>query len=493
MSGPGDDQDVESLATAAAQAAAAEESGRDASKTKVRVASFGATTLVILFLLNMIDEFDRAVLAVALDDIRKDFDLSDAQVGLLPAAVIFITGILAVPAGTWSDRYNRRKILGAGALVWGGAGLVASVAQNFWQLFLTRALLGFGQGTIGPTHLSILSDTYPARVRGRVLGYHRSANPAGQVLGALVGGIIVGAVGWRWGFAAAAIPGLLFAGVALMVLREPRRGEADLADAVAENPTLAAFLREPDDKFTFRESLRRIWGIRSLRYLIFANATFGFALFGMSFFLPTYFERSFGFEVETAGAVQALISLGTFIGTWFGGPLADRNLAKGFGHLCRVGSVAVLVLAVAWPVAFAIGVAPITIALLAASSLLSSLAVPGLVAVVAATSPPRIRSQAFSAFGLALSVCGAAAAPVIIGTLSEYLQSTGMDEADALRWSMFGSVAVVTSIGTALVVAASRHAEKDVNDTITAFLAEMTNGNAPHSQGTAEDAGESQR
>ena len=51
-----------------------------------------------------------------------------------------------------------------------------------------------------------------------------------------------------------------------------------------------------------------------------------------------------------------------------------------------------------------------------------------------------------------------------------------MNQADSLRWSMFGSVAVVTSIGTALVVAASRHAEKDVNDTITAFLAEMTAG-----------------
>lgn len=479
MTPPDDESRIEALATAAGQAAAAEESGRDRSGSKVRVATFGSATLVILFLLNMIDEFDRAVLAVALDDIRREFDLSDARVGLLPAAVIFITGIIAVPAGHWSDRYNRRRILGAGAMVWGGAGLLAGASQNFLQLFLTRALLGFGQGTIGPTHLSILSDTYPARVRGRVLGYHRSANPAGQVLGALIGGVIIGAAGWRWGFAAAAIPGLVFAAIALMVLREPRRGEADLADAVAENPLLAAFLREPEDRMTFRQSLGRIWSIRSLRYLIFANATFGFALFGMAYFLPTYFERSFGFEVEVAGAVQAVISLGTFVGTWFGGPLADRNLRKGFGHLCRVGSVAVLVLAVAWPVAFAIGIAPVTITLLAVSSLVSSLAVPGLVAVVAATSPPRIRSQSFSAFGIALSVCGAAAAPVIIGAISEVLQSNGMNEADSLRWAMFGSVAVVTSIGTALVVAASRHAEKDVNDTIAAFLAEMTPDDAP--------------
>jgi MFS transporter, Spinster family, sphingosine-1-phosphate transporter len=474
VSAVADEPDASQLATAAAHVAAAEESGHDKRAPKVRVAAFGSATLVILFLLNLIDEFDRAVLAVALDDIREDFGLSDVTVGLLPAAVIFITGLIAVPAGNWSDRYNRRTIMGAGALVWSGAGLLAAGAQNFLQLFLTRALLGFGQGTIGPTHMSILSDTYPARVRGRVLGYHRAANPAGQVLGALIGGVIIGAVGWRWGFVAAALPGLVFALIALKVLREPKRGQADLDDAMADNPMLAAFLREPEDRYTMRQSLGHIWRIRSLRYLIFANATFGFALFGMVFFLPTYFERSFGFTVEQAGAVQALIALGTFIGTWLGGPLADRNLAKGFGHLCRMGCLAALILAVCWPLAFAIGVAPITIALLAGSSLASSLAVPGVVAVVAATAPPRIRSQAFSYFGLALSVCGAATAPLLIGALSEVFQANGVDQADALRYSMLACVAVVMTIGTVLVVKASQHAEADVNTTITSFLAEMT-------------------
>jgi MFS family permease len=489
MSTVADDPDAGALATAAAHAAAAEEAGHDRRGPKIRIAAFGSSTLVVLFLLNLIDEFDRAVLAVALDDIRTDFELSDATVGLLPAAVIFITGLVAVPAGTWADRHSRRTILGSGAIVWGAAGLLAAGAQNFVQLFATRALLGFGQGTIGPTHLSILSDTYPARVRGRVLGYHRSANPAGQVLGALIGGAIIGAVGWRWGFVAAAVPGLVFAAIALVVLREPRRGEADLADALDDNPMLAAFLREPEDRFTLRQSVGRIWRIRSLRYLIFANATFGFALFGMVFFLPTYFERSFGFSVEEAGAVQALIALGTFIGTWFGGPLADRNLAKGFGHLCRVGCLAALVLAVCWPLAFAIGIAPITITLLAGSSLVSSLAVPGVVAVVAATAPPRIRSQAFSCFGLALSVCGAATAPVLIGALSELFQSGGVDQADALRLAMLICVAVVMTIGTVLVVVASRHAEDDVTATITAFLAEMAPGATDGADTPATTAG----
>lgn len=46
---------------------------------------------------DALDEFDRVVLSVALDDIRNDFGLSDLHVALLPVAVIFVTGILALP------------------------------------------------------------------------------------------------------------------------------------------------------------------------------------------------------------------------------------------------------------------------------------------------------------------------------------------------------------------------------------------------------------
>ncbi|MFN3218337.1 MAG: MFS transporter [Acidimicrobiales bacterium] len=469
--------DSDELAVATASAAAAAESGHGADTEpgpKSSLRRYGLSTIVLLFALNMIDEFDRAVLAVGLDDIRDDFGLSDATVGLLPAAVIFITGLIALPAGTWADRSDRKRILGGGAFVWGTAGLLAAGAQSFLQLFLTRALLGFGQGTIGPTHMSILSDTYPPSARGRVFGYHRAANPAGQVLGALIGGFIIGAAGWRWGFAAAAVPGLLLAGIAMVVLREPRRGEADLAEAIEQDPLLSAFMSEPDNKVTLRASIGRIWSIRTLRYCILANATFGFALFGMVFFLPAFFERSFGFSTEQAGAAQATIALATFVGTWFGGPLADRNLHRGFGFLCQVGVLSALILAVAWPLAFAIADPTITLTLLTLSSLASSLAVPGVIAIVAAAAPPEIRAQTFSCFGLALSVCGAATAPVLIGLLSEWFQSSGMSEGDALRWAMCLLVAIVMAIGSAIIIAASRHAQRDVDKTISEFLAAYT-------------------
>ncbi|MBK7329010.1 MAG: MFS transporter [Dehalococcoidia bacterium] len=443
------------------------------SARRPKLKDFGLAPLVVLFILNAVDEFDRAVLAVALDSIREDFGLSDLTVALLPLAVIFITGIISLPAGNWSDRWRRVNILSAGAIVWGTAGLFAAASSNFIQLFLTRALLGFGQGTIIPTHGSLLSDYYPVSVRGRALGYHRSANPLGQVIGAVIGGIIVGAVGWRWGFAAAAVPGLLL-GIYAWRLREPGRGEADLLAAAKQDPMFASFLNDPPDKLGFFESLGSVWRIRSLRMLIFTNAAFGFSLFGVVFWIPAFFERRYDFSTEEAAGALAILAFAGFVGSWYGGPFADRSLGKGFGYLGKVGAWGAGLLTVTWSLAFVIPSAGICIFLLTAGALLASVGTGGLVSIIAAVSPPRIRAQAFAAFGLALAVCGAAAAPLAIGGISEAFQAfADMNDGDSLRWAMLLATSVVMTLGTWFAYEAARTCAADAQKTMGEFLSDF--------------------
>ncbi|MEO8697994.1 MAG: MFS transporter, partial [Acidimicrobiales bacterium] len=385
--------------------------------TRASIRQYGMRPLVLLFILNAVDEFDRAVLTIALDDIRVSFGLSDFTVGLLPLAVIFITGILSLPVGNWADHYSRTKILALGALVWGSAGLFAAASRSFTQLFLTRALLGVGQGTIGPTHLSLLSDYYPQSVRGRVMNYWRSANAFGSIVGAVIGAGIVAAVGWRWGFTAAAIPGLIF-GLVALTMREPKRGHAELEEALVDNPALAEFLREPTDRKGFFESLGTILATPTLRYMILANAAIGFTLIGVLVWLPALFQRRFGFDTQEAGAMFGVLAIAAFIGQWLSGPFADNRVHRGLGYLGRMGALSVVILLVTWTLAFAIPYWPITLILLLGGGFVASVASGGLIPIVAACSSPRIRSQSFAAFGLSLSVLGAAMAPLVVGGVS---------------------------------------------------------------------------
>jgi len=454
--------------------AATSERGAPASEpARRRLRDYGLTPLVILFILNAVDEFDRSVLSVALDDIREDFGLSDFTVSFLPLAVVFITGIISLPAGNWADRRRRVNILALGAMIWGGAGVFAATSANFIQLFLTRALLGFGQGTIIPTHASLLSDYYPLNVRGRALGYHRSANPLGQVVGAIVGGLIVGSVGWRWGFLAAAIPGILLGAYAFK-LREPRRGEADLLEAAHQNPLFSSFLSDPPDKKGFFESLGDIWRIRSLRMLIFTNAAFGFSLFGVGVWIPTFFERKYGYSTEAAAGALGFLALAAFFGAWYGGPFADRYLSRGFRFLGQAGAAAAAILTVTWTLAFLVPSAPFCIAMLTLGALLASVGTGGLVSIIAAVSPPRIRSQAFAAFGLALAVCGAAFAPAVVGAGSDLMQRyTDLDNGETLRWSMLGATTAVMTLGTWFAWQSSKTAAQDAEKTMGDFLTDF--------------------
>jgi MFS family permease len=361
-----------------------------------------------------------------------------------------------------------------GAVVWGSAGIFASLARSFVQLFLTRALLGFGQGTIGPTHLSLLSDYYPVGIRGRVMNIWRAANPFGQIVGAIVGGIIVATAGWRWAFAAASIPGLIF-GLYALSLREPKRGEADLDSAVNSNPLLAEFLQEPDKKWGFFESLSTIFRIRTLRYLIFSNAAIGFVLIGIVYWFPALFERKYDFSTEQAAGAFGALALSAFVGQLLAGPFVDARLPRGFSYLTRLGAGAVVFLTATWVIGFAIPVPAISLLLIFVGAFLASIGSGGFIPVVAACSPPRIRSQSFAAFGLSLAVFGAAAAPVVIGGMSELLQHQfDVNEGDSLRYAIIIATSTVSSLGAWLVYQASRSADADVQRVFDDFIADHT-------------------
>jgi MFS family permease len=437
------------------------------------IRAYGLRPLVLLFILNAVDEFDRVVLSVALDDIRVDFGLSDFSVALLPVAVIFVTGILALPIGNLADHSNRIRILAVGAMIWGAAGLFAAASRSFVQLFFTRALLGVGQGTIGPTHLSLLSDYYPQSVRGRVMNYWRSANAFGLIVGAIIGGALVASAGWRWAFVAAAIPGLIFGATAL-TLKEPKRGQNELDEAVADNPLLAEFLREPSDRKGFFESLGTILRTPTLRYMILANAAIGFTLIGLGYWLPALFERQFDVSTTTAGAMVGVLGIAAFAGQWMAGPYTDRRMHRGMGFLGRMGTQSVLIFIGTWTLAFLIPFAPLTLLLLVGGGFIASVGSGGFIPIVAATSSPRIRSQSFAAFGLSLSVLGAATAPLVVGGVSELLQNAGMNEADGLRVAMLLATATVGSLGAWWVWEASRHADEDARKAIASFIAEHT-------------------
>ena len=170
---------------------------------------WATTALVILTALNFVNYIDRSVLFAVQPLVQHEFPGSDAKFGLLTTAFFFCYMVTAPLVGWLADRYPRRLIMCAGALLWSAATLLTAVTHNFTELMIRHTLVGVGEATFVAIAPSFLSDLHPEYRRGRVLSVFYLAIPVGTALGYLLGGALAARWGWRAPFLVGAVPGAL--------------------------------------------------------------------------------------------------------------------------------------------------------------------------------------------------------------------------------------------------------------------------------------------
>src|SRR5436190_2040140 len=199
-------------------------------------------TFCVLLAMNTMNLFDRQVLPAVQEKIRKDWKLSDTELGWLGTAFILLYAVVGLPLGRLADRWNRRRLLAAGVALWSVTTFAAGFAWGFWSLFVLRLCVGIGEATCAPTASSLIGDLVPAKRRARAMAVFMLGLPLGLALSffvsvaqaGTVSGLVYGcgalglfAAGWlgdrafrrgpsgrlhvAWVGLAAAIPCLLFA------------------------------------------------------------------------------------------------------------------------------------------------------------------------------------------------------------------------------------------------------------------------------------------
>ena len=153
------------------------------------MATGGRTTVVMLFLLNLIDELPRTVRVLA-PDIQDTLGISDTVLlGVLGfGGVALVLG--AVPMAALADRIARVTIIPIMSFFWATTVFLSGLVANPFQLFWTNAGTGFGQAYRIPVSNSLITDTYPIQARSRIFAFEGIGRPVGQLIGPLlVGGI----------------------------------------------------------------------------------------------------------------------------------------------------------------------------------------------------------------------------------------------------------------------------------------------------------------
>ena len=401
--------------------------------------------LTVVYTFNFID---RQILVILQEPIKNDMGLSDAQLGLLSGfsfAVVYV--IAGLPIAYWADRSNRRNIIAAALTVWSGMTALSGLAQNYSQLLLARVGVGIGEAGGTPPAHSMISDYYPPEKRGTALAIYSTGVHVGIVLGFIVGGVISQAYGWRMAFMAVGIPGVLFALVFVLTVKEPRRGRWESSAEAAYKPTM-------------RETIQLLSSFRSFWYLAAATGLTSFAGYGNGNFAPSYLIRNHGFSVGEVGIVLAIFGGGGgLLGTFLGGFLADR---LGVGDKRWYLWVPAIAGCLAAPLGFPYLLLDNTTVVIASMFLVSitlNTYLGPCLAISHSLVPPAMRALTSAILFLVLNMIGLGLGPLTVGVLSDfYAASFG---GDSLRYAML-TVALLSAPAVVLFFLAARHLPGDL-------------------------------
>jgi len=419
--------------------------------------------LIILFGLNAVDELDRTAFAVLLPNIRDEFGLSLSGVLSLVGVVSFGALLLQVPIASLADRSNRVRIAWIGAAVWGVFSFVTGLASTLVILAIARSGSGIGKAVVDPTHNSLIADYYDIDTRPRVYSFHRAANAVGACIGPLLAGLIGYEWGWRWPFILFSIPTFVFVVLAWR-MREPIRGAHERRAMGASEETAMTEEAAP----SFAESWRIVWKIESLRRIWYSLPFLAVALIGFSSLASVLYEQLFGLDERARGFVAAAVEPAQLVGLVIGSRIATRLMAKGpdqvlrfLSHTAFIVSAALVAFALAPNVYFAVAVNLVITAFVA-------ILAPGIFASLSLAIPPRARSMGFSVASLWV-IPGLIVLPVI-GAIGDNF---------GLRYGMLLMVPIFLIGG--LIIATTK-------DTINGDIADVWRGAAARSEVVYERA-----
>ena len=162
------------------------------------------------------------MLAVALPGVMDEFGLGADNVATLVSLYLGAVAIALPIGGTLGDRYGARRTFLVGVLAFGLASLLAAVAGTFLILQLARVMQAASGALVSTSSAVLIREAAPAERRGEAFGLFDGLTSVSAAIGPFIGGVLVGAFGWRSMFVVAVPIAVVSAGLVGFVLAPDR-------------------------------------------------------------------------------------------------------------------------------------------------------------------------------------------------------------------------------------------------------------------------------
>lgn len=265
-----------------------------------------ALTIVLCFIVALIEGFDLQAAGIAAPHIALEFGLGAVQLGWFFSAGLI--GLLpgALFGGWLADQLGRKQVLIAAVLLFGLFSLLTAYADSYSSLLLARLATGLGLGAALPILIALSSEVAGAGLKSTVVSLTYCGVPLGGATAALMGVLGVGE-DWRLIFYMGGLAPILLAGLLAMYLRE---------ESVVRSSSSSGSGSAVGGLFG--------QGRATATLLIWASSFFTLAVLYMLLnWLPSLLVV-LGYDQVQAGYVQILFNLGGAAGSILTGRLMDR-------------------------------------------------------------------------------------------------------------------------------------------------------------------------
>jgi sugar porter (SP) family MFS transporter len=190
--------------------------------------------------------FDVAVIAGVTEFFQKRFALTELQLGWAVASAILGAMLGAAASGWTSDRFGRKAVLMASAVLFTGSAIGTALPGTMGEFAIYRLLGGLGVGAASILTPLYIAELAPARLRGALVSFNQIMILAGVILAYVIDAMIARAGtpewnvshGWRWMVGSEAAPALVFFALLFVIPESPRwlvkRGREDEARQILE-------------------------------------------------------------------------------------------------------------------------------------------------------------------------------------------------------------------------------------------------------------------
>ena len=314
------------------------------------------TILLIIWVLYIINYFDRISVLIFLPYIQRDLNLTPVEVGWLGSIFFLGYAIAQLSSGFFADKIGPKKTMNIAIWVFTAVTFLTGFVKSLWQFIILRLALALGEGHHYVPAVRTIANWFPRHEKGRANGYFTTTWAIGPAIIPIIvtwlsADVFEGA--WRPVFFVLAIPG--FMGVFLLY-----RYMADYPGQMLQKGKMT---QEEYDLITSSvgeemDARKKTYSTKifttDIQYYLF---TFNFFIllmiyWGMTTWISTFLVKQHGMEIKTMGFFAAIPYIVAGFAMWLGGFFADKVFRGRMKVVTMIGFLGCI------PVLFFIGRVP---------------------------------------------------------------------------------------------------------------------------------------